>query len=68
MAYFETDLSVPHKAVISDPISGGRAGIWASILISVFVGEGGVFGGGIRLLGACGIGSRGCFGIGCFRG
>ena len=64
MSYLEANLSVPLKSIMSEPISGGRGGNWASILSGFLLGEGGGFGAGSRLLNYCGLGARGCFRLG----
>ena len=38
MDYLGSDLSVPLKTTMSDPISGGRGGSWVSVLSSILVG------------------------------
>ena len=65
MASLEANLSVPLKAVMSYPISGGRGESWASVLSVFLVGEGGGSGDRSGMIGSCGIGSRGWFGLWC---
>ena len=68
MAYLEAYLSISFKYVLSDPVSEGRCGSWASVIISILVGEGVGSGDEISMLGDCGLGAQGCIGIGCLRG
>ena len=51
--YLEVGLSLPLKAVVSDPISRGVSESQAFVLSGILVGEIGGFGGGSRELGAC---------------